>query len=97
MAKPTIAEYAHWDRLAGEVGCIVCRKYHGVIDSPVSIHHIDGRTKKGCHMNVIPLCGAHHQTGGSGVAVHTNRARWVKRYGKEEELRVMCCLILGVA
>ncbi len=97
MSKPKIAELAHWDRLAGEVGCIVCRKFHGVTDSPVSIHHIDGRTKKGCHMNVIPLCGVHHQTGGYGVALHAGRARWELHYGTEEGLRLMSCEILGVA
>lgn len=45
-------------------------------------------------MNVIPLCGMHHQTGGSGVALHVNKARWVMNYGTEEELRIMCMEIL---
>jgi hypothetical protein len=48
-------------------------------------------------MNVIPLCGVHHQTGGYGVALHAGRARWELHYGTEEGLRLMSCEILGVA
>jgi len=68
-----------------EFGCVVCQKFLGV-ESPPSIHHIDGKTKVGCHQLTIPLCGPHHQTGGEGVAIHHNKAAWVKNYGTEWEL-----------
>jgi len=72
-------------RKLSEYGCIVCQKYLGV-DSPPAINHIDGKTKVGCHQLTIPLCGPHHQTGGEGVAIHHNKAAWVKKYGTEWEL-----------
>jgi hypothetical protein len=50
------------DKMAS-LGCICCINL-GLIqpfsNSPVSIHHIDGRTKKGSHKKTLPLCGAHH-------------------------------------
>ena len=38
-------------------------------------------------MRVLPLCPAHHRTGGYGVAVHgTGRAAWQAQYGTWDEL-----------
>ena len=75
MSNPTRAEKYYWGRLVSEVGCVACR-IDGRINHYVSIHHVNGRTKPGAHMQVLPLCGAHHQTGGEGVAIHHNKARF---------------------
>ena len=81
---PTKAEKAHMTAVAA-LGCVVCRRDLGVY-SPCGIHHTDGKTKPGAHMLVLPLCSAHHQTGGYGVAFHAGKAEWEKRYGTQQEL-----------
>jgi hypothetical protein len=89
-------EKALWDRLAREVGCIACRQ-DGIFNDHVSIHHVDGRTKPGCHRKVLPLCGPHHQDDGSGaIAVHPWKARFEARYGTQDELMLMCAALLGL-
>lgn len=96
----TADEAAYWDRLANEVGCIACRVAGLPTSNHVSIHHIDGRTKPGCHMNVLPLCAGHHQQGTGNdkslVAVHPNKARFEDLYGTQAELRALCNRYLGV-
>lgn len=86
------------DRLAG-LGCIACMK-DGKFTSYVSIHHVDGRTKPGCHLLVLPLCAGHHQdkTGEDKtlIAVHPWKARFEKRYGQQLELVAECMALLGV-
>ena len=82
--QPTVAERRHMDAVA-ELGCVVCRREFGVF-SPAAIHHTDGKTKPGAHFLVLPLCGAHHQTGGYGVAIHAGRVEWERRYGTQAEL-----------
>lgn len=48
-----------------DLGCICCINL-GLIEpfsgAPVSIHHMDGRTKKNSHKKTLPLCAAHHDT-----------------------------------
>jgi len=82
--KPNKAEKEHMTRVA-DLGCIVCINEFK-LDSPAAIHHIDGRTKPDCHFKILPLCGAHHQTGGYGVALHAGRAEWEKKYGTQADL-----------
>lgn len=85
----------HFD-LATYVGCIACSK-DGRFNDYVSIHHIDGRTKKGAHQNVLPLCAGHHQqgTGAPGlIAVHPYKAQFEEMYGKQEDLLAECLLII---
>lgn len=93
-------EAAYWDRLASEIGCIACRVAGLPTSDYVSIHHVDGRTKPGCHMNVLPLCAGHHQQGTgtdkSLVAVHPNKARFEQLYGSQAELRLLCNQYLGI-
>ena len=46
-------------------------------------------------MNVLPLCGEHHQTGGEDApAIHPWKRRFVAKYGTQEELQAMCNRIL---
>lgn len=60
----TTEELMLHDKMAG-LGCICCINL-GLIEPfsgmPVSIHHIDGRTKKHSHKKTLPLCAAHHDT-----------------------------------
>lgn len=93
----TPEEKAMWDRLATEIGCVACMK-HGQFNTHVSIHHVDGRTKPGCHQLVLPLCAPHHQQHDADpahrVAVHPNKARFEKLYGTQEELMALCAELL---
>lgn len=94
----TPAEKLYWDRLATIVGCIACR-HDGHFNPVVSIHHIDGRTKLGCHQLVLPLCAGHHQQGTGNdptlIARHPTKALFVERYGPELELKAHCDAILA--
>jgi hypothetical protein len=95
----TATEKAYWSRLASEVGCVACMR-DGNFNPHVSIHHIDGRTKPGCHMRVLPLCAGHHQDGTgedkSMVAVHPWKAQFEARYGAQDELQARCDMRLGL-
>lgn len=93
----TAEEKALWDRLATEVGCVACM-IDGNFNPHVSIHHIDGRTKPGCHKLILPLCGEHHQhrddDPAGRVGVHPHKARFEKLYGSQLELLALCMTIL---
>lgn len=86
---PNAEEKALWNRMAAEVGCVACL-LDGRFNPWVSIHHIDGRSKPGCHKQVLPLCGPHHQhddTDQAGrIGVHPYKARFEQRYGTQAEL-----------
>lgn len=45
-------------------------------------------------MNVLPLCGPHHQTGGEGVAIHPFKRQWEAKFGKQADLKARCDKIL---
>jgi hypothetical protein len=97
--NPSAAEKEFWSRLATEVGCIACR-LDGQMNPLVSIHHIDGRTKKGAHSLVLPLCAGHHQdgTGVAGlIAVHPWKARFERKYGSQMDLLAQCKDMLGIS
>lgn len=95
MSNPNKSEKLYWSRLVSVVGCIACR-IDGITNNHVSIHHIDGRTKPGAHMNVLPLCDRHHQTGGEEApAVHPWKRRFEAKYGTQEELMAKCDEILN--
>lgn len=97
MSAPTKAEKAYHDDLANIVGCIACR-LDGIINHHVSIHHCDGRTKPGAHMEVLPLCGPHHQTGGlEAPSIHPWKARFERKYGTQESLRFKCNLVIAMS
>lgn len=92
----TTAEKLLWTRLAA-LGCVACKK-DGKFNTHVSIHHIDGRTKPGCHQLVLPLCAGHHQDGTGEdktmIAVHPWKARFEARYGTQAELMDECAQLL---
>jgi hypothetical protein len=92
--NPSRSEKLYWSRLVSTVGCIACRIEHGIVNTHCSIHHNDGRTKPGAHMNVLPLCGPHHQTGGEGVAIHPFKRQWERKFGTQVELKATCDQIL---
>lgn len=80
-------ERAHMSKVAA-LGCVVCRNL-GYGETPAALHHIragQGMSQRASHYQVLPLCGAHHQTGGYGVAIHAGQKEWEKRYGTELEL-----------
>lgn len=96
--NPTAAEKRFHDQLAS-LGCIACR-IDGNHNPIVSIHHIDGRTKPGAHMRVLPLCAGHHQDGygiPGLIAVHPYKRRFEDRYGSQYELLAMCEQLLEQA
>lgn len=90
-------EKRHMSRVAG-LGCIVCRN-EGYGASPAACHHIragQGMSQRASNYEVLPLCGAHHQTGGYGVAIHAGQKEWEKRYGTELELLSQVRRELGI-
>lgn len=93
----TSDEKALWSKLA-EIGCIACMK-DGIYNPHVSIHHVDGRTKPGCHKLVLPLCAPHHQhddTDPAGrVGVHPWSSRFEKKYGAQRDLVAQCMKLIG--
>lgn len=92
----TKAEQRHLERVVA-LGCIVCRN-EGLGESPATIHHIragQGGSQRSSHFEVLPLCPAHHQNGGHGVAIHAGRQTWENKYGTETELLVQVLYELG--
>lgn len=87
MAKtPTKAESKHMDKVAA-LGCIACIN-SGYGETPAEIHHIGNATmgKRASNYETIPLCHAHHRTGGYGIAVHAGRKAWEGEHGTEQDL-----------
>lgn len=82
---PTADESRHMKRVR-ELGCIACRNMG--IETPeeyTCIHHTDGKTKKGAHFKVLPLCD-HHHSRYHKTGFHNNPTRWEAEHGTEEEL-----------
>jgi len=86
-AVSTLAE-KWWVARVVSLGCVVCRNLgHG--ETPAHYHHI--RTGQGAGQRSgnglgIPLCPAHHQHGGHGVAYHAGPKTFERIYGSELEL-----------
>ncbi len=84
------AERQHLSKVA-ELGCIICQQ-------DAEIHHI--RTgmghKRASHYQVIPLCHAHHRTGGYGVAFHAGAKKWQDNFGNEIDLLKKCNSLLKI-
>lgn len=80
--KPTKSEREHMDRVA-QLPCMVCGTH------PVELHHPRrgmGMAMRASNLDVIPLCAAHHRTGGFGVALHAGQKTWESIFGTESEL-----------
>lgn len=82
----TKAERTHLDRVVS-LGCIVCKPlgHH----SPAEVHHVrtgQGLSQRASNFRVLPLCPAHHRTGGYGVALHAGRKSWEQQHRSEEAL-----------
>jgi hypothetical protein len=91
--RPPTADEARFMDAIAALGCIACKK-DGWHNPDVSVHHIDGRTKPGAHLLVLPLCAGHHQDGTGPnptlIAVHPYKARFEERYGSQMELLDEC-------
>ena len=83
--KPTKAEKDHMRNVV-DLGCIVCLNQG--IGSLAEVHHMDGKTKKGAHFKVLPLCYVHHRHGRDKepISRHPYKKRFEDAYGTEEEL-----------
>lgn len=95
--RPPTADEARFMTAIAALGCIACRK-DGRHNAVVSIHHIDGRTKPGAHLLVLPLCGPHHQQDDTDpwgrVSVHGRKATFRAIYGTEHELLAECLTLI---
>jgi hypothetical protein len=84
---PTVDEGAYMQAVA-DLGCIICRIYLHVY-SPAEIHHVDGKTKLGCHFRILPLCARHHRITGKGyVSRADGKKAFEAKYMPEEDLIV---------
>lgn len=95
--RPPTADEARFMNAIAALGCIACRK-DGWHNAVVSIHHIDGRTKPGAHLLVLPLCGPHHQQDDTDprgrISVHGRKATFQAIYGTERELLAECLALI---
>lgn len=83
----TKAEKQYLNKVA-DLGCIVCRNER-LGKSPAEIHHIrngQGMSQRASNYEVIPLCHAHHRTGGYGVAFHAGKSGFESKFGTEKQL-----------
>lgn len=92
--RPPTAEEARFMDAIAKLGCIACWKDGLWHNEHVSIHHIDGRTKPGAHLLVLPLCAPHHQQDDSDpfgrMSLHGHKKPFQARYGTERELLAEC-------
>ena len=71
-----------------DMGCIVCKREHGLYTYP-EVHHLrDGRGMghKKNHLDTIPLCAIHHRLGELGTGFHSGTRKWQQRHGEEQFL-----------
>lgn len=74
-----------WLSDVASLGCVCCRNL-GFGDSPAEVHHVRngvGKGQRSSHFDTIPLCPAHHRTGGHGVALHAGRRTFEQSFGTE--------------
>ena len=95
---PTADEKEFMNKIA-RLGCIACRKM-GFFNDYVSLHHIEGRIKPGCHYKVLPLCERHHQLADTNKpplwhTLHHNKRAFEREYGTEMELYHECLELIG--
>lgn len=93
---PNKAEKEWMDSIS-QLGCVVCLHFFGA-GSPAEVHHINGKTKAGCHFQTIPLCFKHHREGIDNdlyTSRHPFKAKFINRYGTEESLLELTKKYLG--
>lgn len=97
--RPPTAEEARFMDRMGALPCIACLK-DGWTNHVISLHHIDGRTKPGAHLLVLPLCAPHHVQDDSDprgrISLHGRKATFQARYGTERELLAECVAMLEI-
>jgi hypothetical protein len=94
--RPTAKE-SRWMTKVAELGCIVCLDQYD-IQSPAEIHHIEGRTQRGAHFLVLPLCFRHHREGNLtelDASRHPWKSDFEERYGTEQHLLGLVKEMLG--
>lgn len=105
---PTADERRVMDALA-KLPCTACwlHKHHQLI---VSLHHVNGRTAAGAHMDVLPLCRWHHRDAAPKadreqypwlVPVHASgnvggKAEFTRLNASEEDLLLMAYKQAGI-
>ena len=70
------------------LGCAICgnpAEIHHLRHNPETGQHL-GMSQRASHWHVIPLCPAHHRTGGPGVAYHAGPRAWEEAHGTEIEI-----------
>ena len=84
--KATAEEKIYMSKVA-RLGCIVCA-HQGKDNRRVEIHHVNGKTKKDAHFQILPLCYEHHRKGDrkEPISRHPWKKRFIEAYGTEEEL-----------
>lgn len=105
---PTAAERVVMNAL-GKLPCIACLQ-HGKESTLISLHHIEGRTKPGAHLLLLPLCDHHHQHAAPAhvraefpwlVPVHADgitggKAEFSRHNGTERELMNKAYSLAGI-
>jgi hypothetical protein len=74
-----------WLSDVASLGCVICRNA-GYGESPAEVHHVRhgvGVGRRASHFDTIPLCPAHHRTGGYGVAFHAGKEAFELAFGTE--------------
>lgn len=79
--KVTAAVRRHWSKVAS-LGCIICEAPAAELHHPTGA----GMALKASHMEVIPLCHAHHNGGKYSVSVHAGTKRFEYAYGTQNYL-----------
>lgn len=99
-AKPkrprTWQESGHMGRVAN----LACSIANADCRGRITCHHPTGTRWKGMgtkatDFEVIPLCEAHHQTGGHGVAYHAGPATWEETYDTQEHFLTVTRIVLA--
>jgi hypothetical protein len=86
---PTVEEKKYMQAVAS-VGCIICKLWGNNLYSPAEIHHVDGKTKPGCHFRILPLCPGHHRIPGkTWVSRADGKKAFETAYMPEEDL-IIC-------
>lgn len=96
FGKSRTKKEKHYHDAICEIGCIVCLDTFKTY-SPGTVHHINGRSKRGAHMQSICLCARHHQVASDsgewatrhGPGRNASKSMFEAAYGTEQELLEM--------